>query len=176
MSSYFSDETCKIFLVAARPTSTLRRYLKIVADSLNDTKRNISQEIILSECLDLVQRGYMTMDNLFPDNTAHFLKNALFHIVVTVHKKKPLGTANISFITGAYSTALLSMDPDQDQSDKCRQMVYSKGELDKVEVNHLKKCKESTKSLKHAREFKKQVKELQSRSMLTNRKRSIDHI
>ena len=72
MSSYFSDETLKIFLVAARPTSTLRRYLKIVADSLNDTKRNISQEIILSECLDLVQRGDMTMDLLFPGNTAHF--------------------------------------------------------------------------------------------------------
>ena len=77
MSSFFSDETCKIFLVAARPTSTLRRYLKIVADSLNDTKRNISQEIVLSEYLDLVQRGYMSMNILFPDNTAHFFKNAL---------------------------------------------------------------------------------------------------
>ena len=72
MSSLISDETCKIFLVAARPTSTLRRYLKIVADSLNDTKRNISQESILSECLDLVKRGHMTMDILLPDYAAHF--------------------------------------------------------------------------------------------------------
>ena len=64
--------------------------------------------------------------------------------MVSVYKKKPLGTANISFITGAYSAVasgppLLSMDPDQDRRDKYRQMVYSKAELDEVEVNHLKK-------------------------------------
>ena len=91
MSADFSDETAKIFFVAARPTSTLRRYLKIVADKLNDSKMNFSPEIILSECLDLVARGYMTMSILFPGNTAHFLRNALYHFVVSVYKKKQLG-------------------------------------------------------------------------------------
>ena len=74
MSSYFSDETVKICIVAARNTTTLRRYLKRVAASLNDTKRGISQEIILSEVLDLVERGDMSMDILYPGYTAHFLK------------------------------------------------------------------------------------------------------
>ena len=181
MSSLVSDETCKLFLVAARPTSTLRRYLKIVAESLNDTKRTISQENILYECLDLVQRGSMTMDILLPDNSAHFLRNALYHIVVTVHKRKALGTANLSFITGAYSAAedgppLLSMDPEQDGLDKFRLMVYSKQELEAVELKHVKKCEELTKSLKRARDIKKVVKESKSHSMLTNRKRSMKHI
>ena len=175
MSSFFSDETLKIFLVAARPTTTLRRYLKIVADSLNDTKRNISQEIILSECLDLVQRGDMSMEILYPGYTAHFLKNALYHFVVSCYKKKPLGTANISLITGAYSAVapgppLLSMDLDQHPSDKYRRMVFSKADLAKAEGDHKRKCLESTKSLHLAREFKKQVKDGQARKMLHNRK------
>ena len=149
MSAAFSDETAKIFLVAARPTSTLRRYLKIVADKLNDSKRKFSPEIILSECLDLVLRGYMTMDILFPGNTAHYLGNALYHFVVTVFKKKPVGIANISFITGAYSAGdsappLLSMDPDQDRTDKFRRLVYTDAELVKVELDNKRKCGEST--------------------------------
>jgi hypothetical protein len=177
MSSFFSDDICKICFVASRDTSTLRRYLKIVAAAFNKTKRNISQETIVSECLDLVERGDMTMDLLFPDNTGHFLKNALYHFVVTVCRQKPLGTANISFMTGAYSSIasgppLLSMDPEQDPEDKYRKMVYSEVELDTVEVTHKKKCLESTKSLTSAREVKKKVKSDQSRIMLQNRKSS----
>jgi hypothetical protein len=177
MSSKFSDEICKICCVASRPTSTLRRYLKIVSDSLNNTTRNISQEIIVSEVLDLVQRGDMTMYLLFPGNTGHFLWNALYHFVITVFKKKPLGTANISFMTGAYSTVasgppLLSMEPDQDPKDKYRLMVYSKAELRKVELTHKRHCQESTKSLTFAKKSKKQVKDEQAQRMLRNRKLS----
>ena len=164
MSSKVSDETCKICLVAARPTTTLRRYLRIVAKSLNNPKRAVSQEIILHECLDLVQRGHMTMDILLPDTSAHFLRHALYHIVVTVHKRKPLGKANLSFITGAYSASedgppLLHMDPEQDPNDTFRLMVYSVEELEAVELKHMEKCVESTKSLKRAREIKKLNKE-----------------
>jgi hypothetical protein len=176
LSSYFSEDICKIGLVASRPTSTLRRYLKIVADSLSDTKRHISQEIILSECLDLVQRGHMTMDVIFPGNSAHFLKNGLYHFFVTVCKNKPVGTANISFMTGSYCASasgppLLSMDTDQDPSDKYRLMAYSAAELEIVDMTYKKKCQELTKSLTLARDFKKQIKELQKQTMLENRKK-----
>ena len=89
--------------------------------------------------------------------------------------KKTLGTANISFITGAYSAVapgppLLAMDPDQHPSDKYRRMVFSKADLAKAEGDHERKCLESTKSLHLAREFKKQVKVGQARRMLQNRK------
>ena len=181
MSSFFSDETLKIFLVAARNTTTLRRYPKRVADSLNDTKRGISQEIILSEVLDLVQRGDMSMEILYPGYTAHFLKNALYHFVVSCYKKKALGTAYISFITGSYSAVapgppLLAMDPDQDPSDKYRRMVFSEAEIAKAEEDHKIICLESTQSLRLARESKKQVKAGQAQRMLKNRKCSIAHI
>ena len=178
MSSYFSDETVKICIVAARNTTTLRRYLKRVAASLTDTKRGISQEIILSEVLDLVERGDMSMDILYPGYTAHFLKNALYHFVVSCYKEKAVGIANISFITGRYSAVapgppLLAMDPDQDPSDKYRRMVFSEAEIAKAEDDHKILCLDSTQSLRRARESNRLVKAGQAQRMLQNRKSSI---
>ena len=117
------------------------------------------------------------MDILLQDTSAHFLRNALYHIVVTVHKRKALGTANLSFITGAYSASedgppLLYMDPEQDPDDTFRLMVYSKQELEAVELKHVKECEELTKSLKRARDIKKLNKESKSQILLKNRKRS----
>ena len=181
MSSNFSDEAAKICFVAARPTTTLRRYLRIVAERFSDSKRNFSPEHIISECLDLVPRGCMTMDILFPGFTAHFLKNGLYHFVVSVYKKKPVGIANVSFVTGAYAAVdsgppPFSMDPDQGREDVFRQLVYTPAELEKGELDYKTKCKESTKSLERTRFMKKQTKEIKSHSMRQNRKRCADDI
>ena len=40
-----------------------------------------------------------------------------------------------------------SMDPDQGREDVFRQLVYTPAELEKGELDHKTKCKESTKSL-----------------------------
>ena len=109
MSSNFSDETAKICFVAARPTSTLRRYLRIVAERFSDSKRNFSPEHIISECLDLVPRGCMTMDILLPGFTAHFFKNGLYHFVVSVYKKKRSGSR--MFHSSLVPMQLLIPDP-----------------------------------------------------------------
>ena len=101
--------------------------------------------------------------------------------MVSVYKKKPVGIANVSFVTGAYAAVdsgppPFSMDPDQGREDVFRQLVYTPAELEKGELDYKTKCKESTKSLERTRFMKKQTKEIKSHSMRQNRKRCADDI